>query len=543
MKLSDLQKAYDYATLAPLFGVPQAVLKAHLYGPLGYTVFPIAKKSGGVRLIASPNKLRRKLQKRLLPVLEATYRASDFAHGFVPHRNVRSNAEPHVGKRTLLNVDLHEFFASITFKRVRGLFLKAPFSLQWSVANILAQICCFNGVVPAGGITSPVLSNLMMSRLDKRMASLVSRLSGEYTRYADDLSMSFDRPIGQLSSLVLVDNVGVLSVGGALSEIITSEGFFVNQEKLRVSHSGARKIVTGLVVNDKVNVKRRWYLSLESKMYAVEKLGWASVAKKEYPDETDNAVAVRMLMRRMHGKLSFLHMVRGKGDWLCADLAYRFNRLHSDARLRVSSVEIISRLERAPRGVFVVVGYPVPVASYSMTNDQGTGFCVESGLIVTAAHVVVDDKSKKVLPNVYVMNERNKKLEECDVLATDRHKDIAILKVKSGSIEPERHRFKISYDIAVGLNVRSVGYPDYSYGSHASVQHHQVVKKFVASLVNKAQINGVVQGGLSGGPLITSDMRVVGLIHRGTLAAGGIPELVESQEIKKLADSSGLSLT
>lgn len=543
MELSDLQKAYDYSTLAPQFGVSPIVLKAHLYGASGYTVFPIAKKSGGVRLIASPNKLRRDLQKKLLPVLEATYRTNDSAHGFVSRRNVRSNALPHVGKRTLLNVDLQEFFSSITFKRVRGLFLKAPFSLQWSTANILAQICCFNGVLPTGGITSPVLSNLVMSRLDKRLASLVARLGGEYSRYADDLTMSFDRPAGQLSSLVIVDSVGVLSVGGALSEIITGEGFFVNQGKLRVSQSGARKIVTGLVVNDKVNVNRRWYTSLESKIYAVEKFGWLHVAIKEYPDEENDATAVRMLMRRMHGKISFLYMVRGKGDWLCADLASRFNKLHADSRLRVSSVEIISRRERIPRGVFIVVCYESPVSAYSMASEQGTGFCVESGLIVTAAHVVLVGDTDKIMPNVYVMNERTKSLEECDVLVADKHRDIAILRIKSGTIEWERHRFRLNFDVKPGLSVISAGYPDYSYGSHAAIQQHQVVKKFVASLVTKAQISGVVQGGLSGGPLIDGDMRVVGLVHRGTLSAGGIPEMIEAQEIKKVADASGLSLS
>lgn len=398
-------------------------------------------------------------------------------------------------------------------------------------------------MLPTGGITSPVLSNLMMSRLDKRMASLISRLGGEYSRYADDLSMSFDRPVGQLSSLVLVDNVGVLSVGGALSEIITSEGFFVNQGKLRVSNSGSRKVVTGLVVNDKVNVKRDWYLALESKVYAVEKFGWISIARSEYPDEKDDSVAVRMLMRRMHGKIAFLYMVRGKGDWLCANLAYRFNRLHADRRLLVPSVEHISSQERAPRGVFVVVCYWKPAAAYSVTNDQGTGFCVESGLMVTAAHVLIDEKTKKSLPYVYVMNERSKVLQRCDVLAIDEHRDVAILRVQTDAIDWERHRFKMRHSLEAGINVTSVGYPDYNLGGHAVMQQHQVVKKFISSLVAKAQFNGVIQGGLSGGPLIDSDMRVIGLVHRGTLAAGGIPEMIEAQEIKKVADAAGLHLS
>lgn len=540
MKLVDLQKAYDYSTLAPHFGIAPAVLKGHLYGVSGYSVFPIAKKSGGIRLIQSPSKLRRSIQKKLLPVFEATYRANDYAHGFIAKRNVRSNADPHVGGKTLINVDLQDFFSSITFKRVRGLLLRAPFSLQWNVANIVAQACCFNGVLPTGGITSPVISNLVLTRLDKRLASLVVRLGGDYTRYADDLSMSFDRPVAQLSSLVRIDSVGNLSPGGALSEIVTSEGFLINNGKLRVAQSGARKIVTGLVVNDKVNVRRTWYRGLESKIYSIEKFGLSSIASKEYPEEKDIDVAIRMLLRRVHGKLAFLQMVRGQGDWLCADLAYRFNKLHSDGRLRVSSVELIAREERAPRGVSVVVCYATPMVAYAMTPHQGTGFCVQSGLIITAAHVVTDDGP--VLPWIYVMNERTKALEKCEVAALCTHSDIAILKVSSGSVEAERHRFKMADAVAPGSMVTSIGYPNYAYGNLAVTQKHQVVKRFVSSLVAKAQINGAVQGGLSGAPVVDSQMRVVGMVHRGVLGASGIPEMIESAEIKKLADANGLIL-
>lgn len=541
MKIIDLRHAYDYQSLALHFGIPPGVLKSHLYGGSAYSVFLIPKKTGGTRTIQSPGRLRRSIQKKLLPVFDEAYRVSDFAHGFVAGRNVKSNAQPHVRGKTLINVDLQDFFSSITFMRVRGLLLKPPFGLHWNVANIVAQACCFNGVLPTGGITSPAISNLILAKLDKRISSLVVRLGGDYSRYADDLTMSFDRPIAQLSSLIKIDSVGNLSPGAALSEIVTSEGFSINQGKLRIAEKGARKIVTGLVVNEKVNVRRSWYLALESKIYAVETFGWDVVARQEYPEESDISVAVRMLMRRLHGKLAYLYMVRGHGDWLCADLAYRFNKLHSDIRLRVSSVELIAREERAPRGVCIVLGYPAPAGAYAVSDNQGTGFCVSSGLIITAAHVVLDD-DEALLPWLYVMNERTKLLEQCEVVALCSHADIAILKVCSGSVEAERHRFKLHYAVDLGDMVTSVGYPNYASGNFAATQRHQVVKKFVSSLVAKAQINGAIQGGLSGGPVLNSDMKVVGLVHRGVLAASGIPEMIEAVEIKKLADANGLTL-
>jgi Trypsin-like serine proteases, typically periplasmic, contain C-terminal PDZ domain len=337
-----------------------------------------------------------------------------------------------------------------------------------------------------------------------------------------------------------MDSIGNLSPGGALTEIVSEEGFSINLGKLRVAQLGARKMVTGLVVNEKVSVRRSWYLDLESKIYAVKKFGWDKVAASEYPEEEDQAVAVRMLMRRLHGKLSFLRMVRDAGDSLSADLAHRFNVLHDDKRLRVPSVEVISRESRASRGVFVVLCYVAPTSGYVISENQGTGFCVESGLIVTAAHVLYD--GKHLLPHVYVMNERTMVLEECDVLAVCGNTDIAILRVRSGAIEFERHRFKLGNFAEPGSMITSVGYPDYMHGNHASYQKHQVVKKFVSSTVLKAQINGAVQGGLSGGPLLDSEMRVVGVIHKGVLAVSGIPEMVEVVELRKFAASSGLAL-
>lgn len=542
MELIDLQNSYDYSTLAPHFGVSPGILKNHLYGHHGYHVFPIPKKSGGVRLISSPNKLRRALQKKLLPVLSLTYRANYFAHGFIQNRSIKSNALPHVGKRTILNVDLQEFFSSITFKRVRGLFLKPPFSLQWSTANILAQLCCCDGVLPAGGITSPVISNLIMSKLDKRMASLTTRLGGDYTRYADDLTMSFDRPADQLSSLIIIDEVGGVSLGGALLEIISSEGFTANKEKIRISHSGSRKIVTGLVVNEKVNPQRKWRSSLESKIYAVEKFGWQHVAREDHADQKDPSVSVRMLMRRLHGKLSFYSMIRGKGDWICADLAHRFNALHDDSRLRLPSVEIISRQERAARGIFIIACYSNAAKSYVLTDHQGSGFCVSSGLIVTAAHVILDEDGNQLISHIYAMSERSNILHECDALVLDEHRDIAILKIRSQSIEPERHRFKINYSMDVGSNAVSAGYPDYRLGSHASIQQHQIIRKFVANGVHKAQITGVGQGGLSGAPLLDENMHVLGMLQKGNLSPSGIPEIIDANEIKRAAEENGITI-
>ncbi|WP_198527627.1 reverse transcriptase family protein, partial [Xanthomonas sp. SHU 199] len=178
MDIESLRCVHSYDSLGVLFGVPGSTLKNNLYKSRGYTDFTIPKKSGGVRLISAPGRLRKKLQHKLLPVLYSAYKMGPNVHGFAKGRNVRTNALPHATRKVVINFDLKDFFSSISFQRIRGVFLGTPLRLDWSVANILAQICSLDGVMPAGAPTSPVLSNIICAKLDKRLSALAARLGG-----------------------------------------------------------------------------------------------------------------------------------------------------------------------------------------------------------------------------------------------------------------------------------------------------------------------------------------------------------------------------
>jgi S1-C subfamily serine protease len=541
MKLADLQRVHDYTTLANLFGVPASVLKHNLYKARGYTDFTIPKKSGGVRKISAPGRVRKRLQKTLLPVLSQSYKLGPHVHGFAENRSVRTNAEHHVSARVVVNLDLENFFGSISFQRVRGLFLAHPFNLHWNVANILAQICCLDGVLPAGAVTSPVITNIICAKLDKRLAALVGRLGGVYTRYADDLSLSFDRPVGQLGGIVVIDAEGNPVVGGAISEVITSEGFAINLTKFRVSAGASRKIVTGLVVNEKVNVKRSWYSALESQIYAVEKFGLARVAALAFPEERLGGVAERRLLRQLHGKVSYLRMVRGKGDWLAADIAHRLNRLHNALELRVPSVETINQRHRVARGVHIVHAANEPLMMFDAGQNQGTAFNTVSGLLVTAAHVV-GDEDKAACEFIYVMNERSKKLIRCDLLAVDWNSDVAILRAQVDGLSVERSRFRVGDDPAGGDHLLAIGYPNYALGEHAAIVQCPVLRVFTGAGSKRASVGGFLQGGTSGGPVLNEKLQVCGFVHKGVAAEGGVAEIIAISEVIRVAVAAGLKL-
>lgn len=542
MTLSYLQTAHDYSALAIFFGVPASRLKSHLYLARGYCVFEVPKKNGGYRRISAPVNFRKSLQKSLLPVLVDTYRPNPAVHGFVSRRSVRTNAKPHVGRRTLINVDLLDFFGSISFQRIRGIFLAPPFRFSWATANVLAQICCDQGFLPAGGVTSPTLSNMICAKMDKRLASLCQRLGGTYTRYADDMTMSFDRPLQQLNSLVQFDDLGVASPGKALIQVISEEGFTINLEKFRAATNMQRKIVTGLVVNEKVNARRSWYLSLESVIYAIEKFGLQLVSSKEFPDEANTEVASRKLLRRTHGKLAYYRMIRGNGDWMLCDLANRFNRLHDDSRLRVPSAEVISRRERLGRGVLIVVAYEEPMQIFGDTIHQGTAFVTKSGLLITAAHVLCHGGN--LLPFIYVMNERQLRLFKCEVLAHDFGKDIAIMHVPADAHDLIRHRFKVGPDCVNEDRVSAVGFPGYDLRDT-----YVAVPGLVTRVMRPARFRGrtavvdaPLQAGMSGGPVIGDDCSVRAVVQRDDTAAGGVAEAVQISEVIALAVASGLRL-
>lgn len=153
-----------------------------------YTVFEVPKKSGGIRIITTPSHSMKRIQRRLNEVLQKVYKPKPVVYGFVQNRNIVENAERHKKKNWVLNLDLENFFPSINFGRVRGMFMGKPYNLPASVATLLAQICCFNNELPQGAPTSPIVSNMICAKLDSQLQDLAWQHHCFYTRYADDIT-------------------------------------------------------------------------------------------------------------------------------------------------------------------------------------------------------------------------------------------------------------------------------------------------------------------------------------------------------------------
>ena len=226
-----------------------------------YTTFEIAKRSGGSRLICAPCGSLLWVQRRLNREILSKIQIDDAAHGFVRGRSTVTNAQPHVGASLILKFDLREFFPTIHQHRILGLFRAMGYHVghgrymtddrSRDIAPVLARLCVVThnrnqpGVLPQGAPTSPAISNLICRRLDQRLMGLAEKFGGQYTRYADDLTFSFS------------EDILVGKFRWWVDQICFREGFTVRQDKFRAIRASQQQNVTGIVVNQRMNVSRR----------------------------------------------------------------------------------------------------------------------------------------------------------------------------------------------------------------------------------------------------------------------------------------------
>ncbi|KPZ74681.1 Reverse transcriptase (RNA-dependent DNA polymerase) [Pseudoalteromonas sp. P1-26] len=314
-----LQSSNDVANLLEI-PVGQLLYILYTLEPK-YKSFTVTKKSGKKRLIDSPNESIKILQDKVRPLIEAHYRVKKPVHGFVGGgKGIVTNAMQHKKKNYVLNIDLSDFFHSVNFGRVQGIFRNAPFNMGSAAATVLAQLCTHNKCLPQGASTSPVLSNLAASTLDRKLVQLAKKFHLTYTRYADDITFSSNKPF----SGKIVENrkeesgLETHRVGKLLEQIITDSGFQVNHTKTRLQYKSQRQEVTGLVVNEGVNVNRKFIRKTRAMIHE-----WSNdlisaearfimqrynVSDSEVGNDRDGSI----FKRAVYGNLSFIKMVKGE---------------------------------------------------------------------------------------------------------------------------------------------------------------------------------------------------------------------------------------
>ena len=247
--------------LADFLGIPRRKLTHVLYvrrPDSMYHSFDIAKKDGSPRTISAPNKELKDIQRRLAKEISSYISAvrerdgivAKLSHAFEKEKSILTNAICHRNKRFVINLDLKDFFDSFHFGRVMGYFEKNKyFCLPHEVAVAIAQLTCFQGKLPQGAPTSPILTNLISNTLDQHLLSVARSYRMDYSRYADDLTFSTNwSGFEDLQGDFLTE----------LYEVISSSGFQVNFKKTRVQLRDSRQEVTGIVVNKQLGVRKEY---------------------------------------------------------------------------------------------------------------------------------------------------------------------------------------------------------------------------------------------------------------------------------------------
>jgi len=244
-----------------------------------YVRFKIPKKTGGERIISAPMPRLKAAQNWILHNILEKVTLHDAAHGFCQKHSIVTNAKPHIGAEVIVNIDLKDFFPSISYKRIKGLFLSLGYSE--AAATIFGLICTEPIVeqvildgktyyvatserhLPQGAPTSPALTNILCRRLDKRLSKMASNLGFTYTRYADDLTFSAKSEASR----------NVCNILAKTDSIVKHEGLTINSEKTRVLRKGRQQEVTGIVVNKQLSISKKTLKRFRATLFQIEKDG------------------------------------------------------------------------------------------------------------------------------------------------------------------------------------------------------------------------------------------------------------------------------
>lgn len=498
--------------VAKLLETDYSRLVYHLYKiPVSkkYTVFEIPKKSGGARRITAPISPLKILQRKLCFVLSRIVEPKIGCHGYVLNRSIRTNALEHSGKHYIFTIDLLNFFPSINFGRVRGLFMAPPFKLNDKVATVLAQLCTHENSLPQGAPTSPVISNLICRKMDQQLNRLARKYGCNYSRYADDISfstkkMAFPKAIGMLDP-----ETKVTHVGEELSGVIMANGFAVNPKKVRLMHRSQQQIVTGLVSNEFPNVRRKFVRQIRAMIHAGSKYtlpaAEAEYNAKYFAGKHRNPSRSKPAFNKvLKGKINLLGMVKGELDPVYLNLLRKLQILDPSLVKAIPSPDWIPKIMSA---LFVID------SEMGESLKQGTGFALKGFGVVTCAHVLGEKM------DVYQTSNPSLKYKVEEIIS-DQGLDVAVLRL-SGFTGAELEK---GDDGAVSQDSETVlaGFPNYAKGHSGSVTRARIIGTYLSFERKRFLIDKPIFYGNSGGPLLDHRRRVVGIAVTGSseLTAG-----------------------
>ena len=218
----------------------------------------IPKRDGSKRKLSVPDLILKRVQKSIADNILAQYPVSKYAKAYKVGSNVQRNAQPHIGKKKILKLDIEGFFDHILYSQVKNIvFCEEKFAEPIRV--LLTMLCYYKESLPQGAPTSPAITNIIMYDFDETVGAFCGEKKIAYTRYCDDVTFSGDFDEGEV----------IAFVKGELCKL----GLFLKNRKTAVIPASKRQTVTGIVVNEKLNITKDYKKKIRQEMHYIQKFG------------------------------------------------------------------------------------------------------------------------------------------------------------------------------------------------------------------------------------------------------------------------------
>lgn len=513
--------------LAKYLGIPTSELTFFAYSnKIFYQSFTIPKRSGNAnRRIYAPVKKLKYIQRIIAETLSLIYKTPDCVHGFTKKKSTATNAAQHLKKRTVVKIDLADFFPSISSGRIHGLFQSKPFNFPNEIANTLTNLTCHKGILPQGAPTSPILSNMICFRMDRAIMQYARQNKLKYTRYADDLTFSSTTKRA-ITNIATFSSDGLITISPDVVGIIENNGFTINDTKTGAYGKGTRQVVTGIVVNQKCNFKRDDYRFLRNLLHYWRSNGPEAAAKRYVSARGGQGKSLKFFcedlsfnesafINHIHGLLSYYLMIVRENGRHSRPLQRLWTTFHDITKVSVPDMlpeQMIFKTDSVAQ--FRRIGE----SSYQDYGKTGTCFLINRNTLVTARHCA---KSQAANDLNAVYSEESM----LDIISPRQNINITIpyKKMKDGraddwlimkatsdfdslpGLSPD-----LSYQVQEGETVIAYGFAD------GKNQLRRIKAKVENILQDEIVVDRAFIKGMSGGPVLNSRGDVIGLITYGS---------------------------
>lgn len=251
-----------------------------------YKKLEIKKHDGSSREILSPDYILKKVQTNLLTNVLNDIPISKCATAYHKGANIIDNALPHLDQKIILKMDIKNFFNNIDFTMIYNKVFSNVYYPP-SVKTLLVNLCCYYDYLPQGAPTSAAISNIVMKPFDDYISAWCEKKLINYTRYCDDMTFSGD--------------FDVAHVKNKITSLLETMEFEVNTKKTQTLSRNKRQIVTGVVVNEKIQTSKTYRKKIRQEIYYCQKYGVQSHLSK-----TNRTEKIDRYLRSLLGKINFV---------------------------------------------------------------------------------------------------------------------------------------------------------------------------------------------------------------------------------------------